>query len=246
MSGRREKAVRQTGRTSRAPNARSRPRTPIRSQRVRVRPWWLSWKTGATTFGIAAVVVVAVAVIAVPLAAGSDSSILHRESQLASRLGVAEGTGLPVGSSVPSFSGQDALTGATISSASLYDRKTLLFLSEGAMCQSCLEQIQGLQQVGNDLQQRGIQLVSITPDSPSTLTQVASDYGITTPLVSDASGTISADFNTLGLGMHSDTPGHAFVLIYHGKVLWYRDYYQPPYNTMYVAPQQLLAAIPND
>jgi hypothetical protein len=63
-------------------------------------------------------------------------------------------------------------------------------------------------------------------------------------LISDSSRSISTAFNTLGLGMHSDTPGHAFALIYHGKVLSYRDYYRPPYSTMYVQPSKLLAAVP--
>jgi hypothetical protein len=39
--------------------------------------------------------------------------------------------------------------------------------------------------------------------------------------------------------------GHAFALIYHGKVLWYRDYWLPPYQTMYVQPSTLLADIPS-
>jgi hypothetical protein len=43
--------------------------------------------------------------------------------------------------------------------------------------------------------------------------------------------------------MHADTPGHAFALIYQGKVLWYRDYYLAPYGTMYVPPNKLLADI---
>lgn len=112
------------------------------------------------------------------------------------------------------------------------------------MCQSCLQQIQGLQQVGKDLATRGIQLVSITPDAPDMLRQAASSYGITTPMIPDPDRTMSEAFNVLGLGMHPNTPGHAFLLAYHGKVLWYRDYYQPPYNTMYVAPATLMSQLP--
>ena len=51
-------------------------------------------------------------------------------------------------------------------------------------------------------------------------------------------------FNTLGAGMHADTPGHAFALIDKGKVLWYRDYWLPPTRSMYVSPSKLLADIP--
>jgi peroxiredoxin Q/BCP len=135
------------------------------------------------------------------------------------------------------------MTGKAITSKSIYGYKTLLFFSEGVMCQACFEQIQGLQQVGAELQKRGIQLVSITPDSPSDLRQAVEDYGITTPVISDADRSMSEAFNTLGQGMHGDMPGHAFALVDKGKVLWYRDYWLPPYRSMYVQPSKLLADI---
>ena len=159
-------------------------------------------------------------------------------------LGAELGAGVPAGHAVPAFSERDLLTGKVITSASVYGRKTLLFFSEGVMCQACFEQIQGLQQVGAELKKRGIQLVSITPDSASDLEQAARQYGITTPLISDADLSMSEAFNTLGQGMHSTTPGHALALIDKGKVLWYRDYWLAPYRTMYVAPKRLLADIP--
>ena len=172
---------------------------------------------------------------------GSKSS---PEAAHAKTMGVDPGAGLPAGSAVPSFSASDLLTGHPVSSSSVYGHKTLLFFSEGVMCQACLEQIQGLQQVADQLAKRGIQLVSITPDSTGELQQAAQQYGITTPLISDSNRHVSEAFNTLGKGMHADAPGHSFALIYHGKVLWYRDYYLPPYRTMYVQPSKLLADIP--
>ncbi len=159
-------------------------------------------------------------------------------------MGAKQGAGLTVGSPVPSFSGRDLLTGRTISSKTVYGQKTLLFFSEGVMCQACFEQIQGLQQVGARLAARGIRLVSITPDSTGELEQAAQQYKITTPLISDSSRSMSEAFNTLGQGMHANTPGHAFALIYRGKVLWYRDYWLAPYRTMFVQPNKLLADIP--
>lgn len=165
-------------------------------------------------------------------------------AQQAIALGAKQGAGLPIGSTVPSFSARDLVSGKQITSNSVYGHKTLLFFSEGVMCQACLEQIQGLQQIGNQLAKRGIQLVSITTDSPSELRQAIAQYGITTPVIADSDRSVSEAFNTLGQGMHANTPGHAFALIYHGKLLWYRDYYQPPYRTMYVQPKKLLADIP--
>ena len=158
--------------------------------------------------------------------------------------GAGAGEGLPVGSAVPSFNERDLLSGNAVSSQTVYGRKTLLFFSEGVMCQACFEQIQGLQNVGAELRKRSIDLVSITPDTPTDLEQAAELYGVPTPLIADTDRDMSAAFNTLGKGMHADTPGHAFALISHGKVLWYRDYWLPPDQVMYVPPKELLADIP--
>src|SRR5450759_3407564 len=159
---------------------------------------------------------------------------------------LAEGTGRVGGDrheldAVSGHLGSDLLTGKVISSASVYDHKTLLFFSEGVSCQACLEQIQGLQQVGSEMARDGIELVSITPDPPGTLRQAIAAYSITTPVISDTDLSMSQAFNTLGQGMHAETPGHAFALVYHGKVLWYHDYWISN-NTMYVQPSTLLAA----
>ena len=136
------------------------------------------------------------------------------------------------------------MTGKVVDSSTVYSQRTLLFFSEGVACQACLEQIRGLQQVGAEMAGRGIQLVSITPDPPGVLRQAMAEYGITTPVISDSSLMTSTAFNTLGQGMHSGTPGHAFALIYRGKVLWYRDFWLAPYRTMYVQPKSLLASLP--
>ena len=157
--------------------------------------------------------------------------------------GVALGTGLPVGAKVPDFTATNLITGREVSSAQIFNQRTLLFFSEGVSCQACLEQIQGLQQIGSALTKRGIHLMSFTPDPPGILKQAAADYKITTPLISDSNDTISSAFNTLGLGMHATTPGHAFVLVYRGRVRWYRDYWLTN-QEMYVSPSSLLAAIP--
>jgi hypothetical protein len=64
-------------------------------------------------------------------------------------------------------------------------------------------------------------------------------------MVADDDLTMSSAFDTLGQGMHPDTPGHAFVLIdERGKVVWQRDYWLEPYRTMYVDPSRLLTEIP--
>src|SRR6266545_3501996 len=153
----------------------------------------------------------------------------------------SEGDGLKPGSPVPAFAERDVETGRAITSKSLQGKRTLLFFSEGVMCQACFEQIKGLEQMKAELDERGIALVSITPDSPADVKQAIGQYGIASPMIADQDRDISAAFDTLGRGMHTDTPGHAFALIEKGKVLWYRDYWLPPDQTMYVEPAKVLA-----
>ena len=228
MSGRKARATRQ------AANAAA----PVRSKRAREQGIWKYWTSGLIGLGVAAVV------------SGSFvfpdllDSRPAANSHAGMAMGAEPGAGLPAGSSVPSFSERDVESSKAITSRSVFDRKTLLFFSEGVMCQACFEQIKGLERFGAELDKRGIQLVSITPDSPGDLRQAVAQYGIRTPMIADDDRGMSQAFNTLGQGMHGDTPGHAFVLVNKGKVLWYRDYWLAPTRSMYVEPARLLADIP--
>lgn len=153
------------------------------------------------------------------------------------------GDGPALGSRI-TFDERDVVAGTEISSRSLRGRRTLLFFSEGVMCQACFEQIRDIEKVRAQLDQRGIGLVSITPDSSDVLRDAIGQYGISTPMVSDEDRDMSAAFDTLGRGMHSDAPGHAFVLLDEkGKVAWQRDYWLAR-RTMYVEPERLLADLP--
>lgn len=154
---------------------------------------------------------------------------------------IGAGDGPAIGSRI-AFDERNVVTGSVISSQGLRGKETLLFFSEGVMCQACFEQIRDLETMGVELEKRGIELVSVTPDSPKVLREAIDQYGITTPMISDDDRSMSAAFDALGQGMHSDTPGHAFVLLNKaGKVVWQRDYWLAPYRTMYVKPARLLA-----
>ena len=201
--------------------------------------FWRSWK-GATLVLVVFTVIAASFVL--PGTFRKETTSAGAAHAMA--IGAKHGEGLPAGAPVPSFSERNVETGQTISSKTLFERKTLLFFSEGVMCQACFEQIKGLEQFGTQLQQRGINLVSITPDAPGELKQAIAQYGINSPMIADDDRTMSEAFNTLGQGMHADTPGHAFALIDKGKVLWYRDYWLPPARAMYVEPEKLLSQIP--
>jgi len=224
MNGRKAKASRRATRAT-APAAGS---------------FWRTWKGAAVA--LAAVAVVG-ATFVTPKLLGSAETAASPATP-AHAMGAEEGAGLAAGTAVPSFTERDVITGRAITSASIRGRRTLLFFSEGVMCQACFEQIKGLEQMGDELERRGIQLVSITPDSAADLEQAIGQFGIATPMIADENRDMSKAFNTLGQGMHGDTPGHAFVLVERGRVVWQRDYWLAPYQTMYVDPTQVLDDLP--
>ena len=229
MSGKKAKAARRAAQAS-VP--------PVRSRAGGSRSFWATWK--GVVVALAALTVVG-ATFVTPKLLGSET----KSAAPAHAMGAEEGVGLSAGTAVPPFDERDVVSGRAITAASIQRRKTLLFFSEGVMCQACFQQIKGLEEMGDVLERRAIQLVSITPDSAADLKQAIGQYGITTPMIADDDLDMSRSFNTLGKGMHADTPGHAFVLVERGKVIWQRDYWLAPYQTMYVEPQELLADIPS-
>lgn len=152
---------------------------------------------------------------------------------------------IKVGAQAPRVVGTDVLTGKTIDSNDLAGKNVLYYLNEGVMCQACLVQIQALQQKAAELKARGLTLVSITNDDTATLRQAGHDYKITTPLIADESRAIVKSFGVMGgipagVGMHSDTANHTFVLVdRHGRVRYVRDY-----PSMWANVKELLNQLP--
>jgi peroxiredoxin len=230
VSGKKAKAARNAVRVQ-TPQMRQQPRS-----------FWSSWTGWAVGIGVVALIA---ASFVVPKLVNGSSGPTSANAHAGMAIASDAGKGLKVGSPVPAFSEQNVENGQPISSTSLYRHKTLLFFSEGVMCQACFEQIKGLEQMGAQLHKRGIELVSVTPDSPRELKQAIGQYGIRSPMIADDNRDMSQAFNTLGLGMHGDTPGHAFALIDRGTVRWYHDYWLAPDRTMYVDPQKVIAALPS-
>jgi peroxiredoxin len=152
---------------------------------------------------------------------------------------------IKVGATAPVVTGRDVISGREMSSKQLAGKPILYYLSEGVMCQACLVQIQALQQHAAHLKRLHLNLVSVTNDSAGTLAQAASDYKITTPLIADESRSIVKSFGVMGgipagVGMHSDTADHTFILVDSaGKVRFVRDY-----STMWIDVNQLLRELP--
>lgn len=207
---------------------------PVKAPKRREEPRRPPWKWAAIAAGV---LVLVGASFVVP-------GLVEREPAQSTgghQMAAGDGDGPAIGSRI-SFTERSVVTGSEISSQSLRGRKTLLFFSEGVMCQACFVQIRDLERMGAELERRGIRLVSITPDSTEVLRQAIEQYGISTPMVSDEDRDMSSAFDALGQGMHADTPGHLFVLLDEtGEVVWQRDYWLDPYRTMYVEPETLLA-----
>jgi peroxiredoxin Q/BCP len=217
------------------------PEGPRRGPKRRDEPRPLPWRSGLVALGVVALLLASFAVPRLfeePSRAGLPAAGHGAMAAAAAGDGVERGT-------VVEFSERNVSTGVPITSSTLRGRKTLLFFSEGVMCQACFVQIRDIEKVEDELGKRGIDLVSITPDPPDVLRQAIGQYGIRTPMIADDDRNMSAAFDTLGQGMHPDTPGHAFVLLdERGSVAWHRDYWLAPDRTMYVDPERLLADIP--
>jgi hypothetical protein len=80
--------------------------------------------------------------------------------------------------------------------------------------------------------------VTVLPVVMNTRDQIMADmrtYGVKTPFLLD-DGTVSAEYKTLGKGMHAGLPGHSFVLIdKNGIQRWYGEF-----PSMWLDPKTLL------
>jgi peroxiredoxin len=207
---------------SRRPNRAARHvKPPLKSTTSR---WPLS-STASWTLGISLLIAVA---LGASFMLGSPGNAARASAPLS------------IGSSAPSFSGTNVLTGQPVDAKTLAGQNVLYFFSEGAGCQACMVQIQALQQHLVHLTRDHLTLVSITNDNDSTLAAAATGYKITTPVVSDPGLTMTKAFHALGGGMHADTASHTFILVdKSGKVRFDKDY-----PSMWIEPSSLLKLLP--
>jgi peroxiredoxin len=123
-------------------------------------------------------------------------------------------------------------------------KTVLLYFQEGLTCQPCWDQIKDLEGQMGKLKAAGInEMVSITTDPLDQLKQKVGDEGISVPLLSDASRTVSTAYAGNQYGMMGESrDGHTFIVVGpDGKIRWRADYGGSPNYTMYVPPSDLLA-----
>jgi peroxiredoxin len=116
----------------------------------------------------------------------------------------------------------------------------------------CIDQVGDLE-ASEEFNRLGIQLVSISPDPPEAWRQVAEDFDLETPLLTDPQNRVAQRYGVMRwrvpetADVDSAEPGHTFVLVDGGgNVRWIRDYGAREHGSiMYVFPRALLHDMPS-
>ena len=107
-----------------------------------------------------------------------------------------------------------------------------------------MEQIVDLES-SPEFQSLDVALVSIAIDPVADLSLAESQYGVSTPLLSDEQSEVSESYGVLQWAMPNGEPGHTFVLVGKNRqVKWVKDYGAPENGgLMYVAVDELFREI---
>jgi peroxiredoxin len=137
----------------------------------------------------------------------------------------------------PDFTLTDT-SGGTVRLADLRGKNIVLYFSEGAGCQSCLQQMVDIERNADRFDAANVTVLPIVMNTAEQIRADMAANGVRTPFLID-DGTVSAAYGTLGKGMHEGLPGHSFVLIDAGGVQrWYGEY-----PSMYLSSADLLGQI---
>lgn len=98
-----------------------------------------------------------------------------------------------------------------------------------------------------EFQALDVALVSIAFDSAEEQLAGIDEFGIVdVPMLVDADGAVSQEYDVLKWAVRTGEPGHTFILVDgEGKLAWIRDYGSPdlPEPTMYVESDELVQQI---
>lgn len=116
----------------------------------------------------------------------------------------------------------------------------------------CIQQVGDLE-TSNEFKSLGIQLLSISPDPREAWQDVAAEYNLTTPLLTDPGNQVAQRYGVMRwrvpatADVDSAEPGHTFVLVdERGMVKWVRDYGAREHGgIMYVFPDALVRDMPS-
>lgn len=137
-------------------------------------------------------------------------------------------------------------SGGTFDLAKMRGKTVLLYFQEGVTCQPCWTQIRDIDANLGKFRALGIErVVTIAVDPLSALKQMAADYNLSTPVLSDDNLAASKAYHANEYGMMGTSrDGHSFILVGpDGHIKWRADYGGAPKYTMFLPVRDLLADI---
>jgi len=149
------------------------------------------------------------------------------------------------GKEAPAF-GLASTAGGTLDLTSLRGKTVLLYFQEGVDCQPCWDQLKDIEKDWSRFQALGIdQMVSVTTDPLAALKQKVADEGLSTPVLSDPTLSVSKAYHANSYGMMgTGADSHSFLVVGPDGLIRFRaDYGGAPNYTMYVEVPTLLAQL---
>lgn len=141
-----------------------------------------------------------------------------------------------IGAKAPAFT-LASTAGGSVSLADFRGKDVLLYFSEGVGCDTCFYQMQDLEQNAAKLSANGLTVLPIVVNPADQVQAELGRFGLTTPFLIDADGSVSSSYGVVGTGMHANLPGHSFILVDgSGRIAWRGDY-----PSMFVTTDRLLA-----
>jgi len=116
-----------------------------------------------------------------------------------------------------------ASDGTSVRLSDLRGAPVLLYFNEGAGCDACIVQMTAIE-AEPGFADAGITVLPIVMNTAEQINAERERLGATSAFLLD-DGAVSAEYDTLGTGMHEGLPGHGFVLIdADGQQVWSGDY----------------------
>jgi peroxiredoxin len=100
---------------------------------------------------------------------------------------------LLIGEKVPEVSLTD-INNKSVNSSSIFNKKTVLIFYRGTWCPYCNKHLMEIQEVEKELTSLGYQIVAVSPDAPTFLSETEKKDKLSYQLFSDADGTFTKQF----------------------------------------------------
>lgn len=106
---------------------------------------------------------------------------------------------LLIGEKIPSMDLENS-AGDKINTDKILNKKTVLIVYRGGWCPFCNTQLSEMQEIENEIQNLGYQIVAVSPDSPSKLNETVGKEKLNYTLFSDSDGAFA---KSLGIAFAS-------------------------------------------